>query len=258
MKKISSPKEMFSRAWVALKATWKTVLPLVAAIQLASYVLSQLVSFVPGMLGTILSFVATAVIMVPTVGVLSGVLGYFRGKPLTFDCISSMLSHAWKIVCLYFWQMLFIYGWMLPGVVLMLIGVPMLPFELWSARSETIILIGVLLVVAGLVLMLAMMIPAVFSYAMSNSILIDDPATPVRDILKKSKTMMHGYRWHYFKMGMPVFVGMMVIALVIGLLTAALPAWLSSLISTAMGVVTATMSQYPLPVMYEELKRIGR
>lgn len=270
MKKIASPKEMFSRAWVALKATWKTVLPLVAAIQLASYVLSQLASFVPGMLGTILSFVATAVIMVPTVGVLSGVLGYFRGKPLTADCVGSMRPHAVKIIFLYFWTGLCLFGWMLPGMGGMLVGNVMMllgmnvpgAMALGAAVEMSSLMVGViigsLLMLAGMLAMIVLACRAVFSYAMSNSILIDDPATPVRDILKKSKTMMHGYRWHYFKMGMPVFVGMMVIALVIGLLTAALPAWLSSLISTAMSVVTATMSQYLLPVMYEELKRIGR
>lgn len=254
MKKIASPKELFSRAWVALKATWKTVLPLVAAIQLASYVLSQLVSLVPGALGTILSFVATAVIMVPTVGVLSGVLGYFRGKPLAADCVGSMRPHAVKIICLYLWTGLCLFGWMLPGMGGMLVGNVMTLFEL----PVVVGMLGGLLMLAGMLAMIVLACRAAFSYSMYTAILIDDPATPVRDILKKSKIMMQGYRWHYFKVGLPVFVGMMVIALVIGLLTAVLPLWLNSLISTAMSVVTATTSQYLLPVMYEELKRIGR
>ncbi len=255
MKKIASPKELFSRAWTALKATWQIVLPLVVAIQLASYVLSQLVSFIPGALRTFLSFVATAVIMVPTVGVLNGTLGYVRKKPLTYDCIRSMLPHAWKVICLYLWTMLCLFAWMLPGMGGMIVGLMML------AIGQKLLVLGILgglTMIAGVVAMLVLACRAAFSYAMNNGILIDDPATPVRDILKKSKTMMQGYRWHYFKVGLPVFGGILVIVLVIGLLTAMLPLWLNSMISTAMGVVTATMSQYLLPVMYEELRRIGR
>jgi len=45
---------------------------------------------------------------------------------------------------------------------------------------------------------------------------------------------------------------------VIGALTAALPAWLASLISSVMSVFTGMLSYYFMPVMYEELRRIAR
>ena len=255
MKKIAAPKELFSRAWTALKATWPLVLPLVAGIQLASYVLGQLVSFLPGALGTILSFVATAVIMVPTMGVLSGALGYLRKKPLTYDCIRSMQPHALKIIGLYLWTMLCLFAWMLPGMGGMVIGTIMLAF---GQKLPVLGILGGLTMLAGVAAMLVLACQAVFSYSMSNGILLDDPAMPVRDILKKSKAMMQGYRWHYFKMGLPVFAGILVLSFVIGTLTAVLPAWLASLISSAISVLTAVPSQYLLPVMYEELRRIGR
>lgn len=255
MKKIASARILFDRAWTALKATWKTVLPLVAVIQLASYAVGQLAGFIPGAPGALLSLVGTAVIMLPTVGVLSGVLGYFRGKPLTADCIGCMRSHALKIIGLYLWMMLCLFVWMLPGAAVMAVGGAMLVL---GTDGTAIIAFGGLLLIAGMVVMIVPACRAAFSYSMYNCILIDEPDTPVRDILKKSRVMMHGYRWHYFKVGLLVFAGMLVLGLITGALTAALPVWLSSLISTVLGVVTGTMSQYIGPVMYEELKRIGR
>lgn len=255
MKKIVSARTLFDCAWTAAKATWKIVLPLVAVIQLASYVVGQLTGFIPGALGTLLSFVGTAVMMVPTVGVLSGALGYFRGKPLTADCIGSMSSHTLKIIGLYLWTMLCLFGWMLPGAAVMAVGGVMLVL---GTDGTAIIAFGGLLLIAGMIVMIVTACRAAFSYSMSNCILIDEPAMPVRDILKRSRVMMHGYRWHYFKVGLPVFAGVLVIAPVLGPLTASLPQWLDSLIVTVLGVATATMSQYIGPVMYEELKRIGR
>jgi uncharacterized membrane protein len=255
VKRIAAPKELFSRAWTALKATWPIVLPLVAGIQLASYVLGQLVGLIPGLAGTLLSFVTTALIMVPTVGVLSGTLGYLRKKPLTYDCIRSMQPHALKIIGLYLWTMLCLFAWMLPGMGGMVIGTIMLAF---GQKLPVLGILGGLTMIAGVIAMIVLGIRAAFSYAMNNCILIDDPAASVRDILKKSKAMMQGYRWHYFKMGLPVFAAIFVFVFVISLLTAVLPAWLASLISSAMSVLTAVLSQYLLPVMYEELLCIKR
>lgn len=255
MRKIASARELFDRAWTAAKATWKIVLPLVAVIQLASYVVGQLAGFIPGALGTLLSFVGTAVIMVPTVGVLSGALGYFRGKPLTADCIGSMSSHALKIIGLYLWMALCIFCWMLPGAAVMTVGGVMLAL---GTDGTAIIAFGGLLVIAGMIVMIVLACRAAFSYSMDSCILIDEPDTPVRAILKKSRAMMHGYRWHYFKVGLPVFAVSLLLGINVGALTASLPQWLDSLIVTALGAVSATMRQYIDPVMYEELRDIGR
>ena len=255
MRKIASARELFDRAWTAAKATWKIVLPLVAVIQLASYVVGQLAGFIPGALGTLLSFVGTAVMMVPTVGVLSGALGYFRGKSLTADCIGSMSSHTLKIIGLYLWTMLCLFGWMLPGAAVMAVGGVMLVL---GTDGTAIIAFGGLLLIAGMIVMIVTACRAAFSYSMSNCILIDESAMPVRDILKRSRVMMHGYRWHYFKVGLPVFLGIFVITLVIGLLSSALPAWLTSLIFLPLNVAVSALSPFTLAVMYEELKRIGR
>lgn len=255
MKRIAAPRELFSCAWTALKATWKTVLPLVAVIQVAAYVLGQLVGLIPGLAGTLLSFVTTALIMAPTVGVQSGTLGYLRHKPLRYDCIRSMLPHAGKIIGLYLWTMLCLFAWMLPGMGGMVIGTIMLVF---GQKLPLVGILGGLTMIAGVIAMIVLGIRAAFSYAMNNGILIDDPAASVRDILKKSKAMMQGYRWHYFKMGLPVFAAIFVFVFVSSLLTAVLPAWLTSLLFTPLSTATSTLSQYLLPVMYEELRCIKR
>ena len=111
---------------------------------------------------------------------------------------------------------------------------------------------------AGIVLMLVLVIRAALNYSMSQCILIDDPSTGVRDTLKKSRAMIHGYRWHCVKVGLPVFIILFIAIFVIGAATAVLPGWLASLISTVTSVFSGVLSYYFVPVMYEELRRIGR
>lgn len=257
MRKIASARELYDRAWTAAKATWKIVLPLVAVIQLLAYGLSQLVQALPlpELLKSFLSLFVSVVIAVLTVGVLNGVLGYLRRKPLTHACIGSMLPHVGKVICLDLWTMLCLFGWMLPGAAVMAVGGVMLVL---GTDGTAIIAFGGLLLIAGMIVMIVTACRAAFSYSMSNCILIDELAMPVRDILKRSKAMMHGYRWHYFKVGLPVFLGIFVITLVIGLLSSALPAWLTSLIFLPLNVAVSALSPFTLAVMYEELKRIGR
>ena len=113
-------------------------------------------------------------------------------------------------------------------------------------------------VAVGMIVMIVLIIRASLNYSMAQCILIDDPSTGARDALKKSKAMIRGYRWHYVKVGLPVFIIPFAAIFVIGALSAALPAWLASLISSVMTIFTGMFSYYFMPVMYEELKRIGR
>ena len=255
MKKIAPAKELFSRAWLNLKATWRIVLPLAALIQAAAYVFDRLIGLLPDLAGSLLSIVGSALVMVPMTGLLSGVLGQLRRKNLTYDCIHSMLPHAWKVIGVYLWTMLCLFGWMLPGMGGMIVGGVMMVL---AQKLPLLGIFGGLLMLAGMVLIVILACQAVHSYAMSNCVLIDAPDTPVRAVLKRSKEMMHGYRWHYFKVGLPVFLGIIVITLVIGGLSTALPLWLTSLLFLPLNVAVSAMSQFTLGVMYGELKRIGR
>lgn len=257
MRKIAPARELFDRAWTAAKATWKIVLPLVAVIQVLSYGLSQLVQALPlpELLKPFLSIFVTAVISVPTVGVLNGTLGYLRRKPLTHACIGSMLPHAGKVICLDLWMGLCVLAWMLPGMGGMMVGGMLMAL---GQKVLLLAILGGLMSIAGLAAMFVLAIYAGYGYSMGNCILIDAPASGARNILKQSKAMMHGYRWHYFKVGLPVFLGIFVITLVIGLLSSALPAGLTSLIFLPLNVAVSALSPFTLAVMYEELKRIGR
>lgn len=248
--KITPAAILRARALEALKATWPTALTGSALINLASYVLNQVLGVIP-VLGAFLSILATALLTIPMMGLTSGVLGYYRGKPLTLDSLKAMFPHWQKVCMLYLWTMLCLVGWMLLGMLPMLIGSVMM-------ASETMGALGILLMLAGLVLMLVLTFRAALDYSMSQCILIDDPSTGARDALKKSKVMIHGYRWHDVKVSLPVFIILFAAIFVIGALMAALPAWLASLISSVMAVFTGLLSYYFMPVMYEELKRIGR
>lgn len=254
MKKITLVPVLRAQAWEALKATWKTLLPLVVLFQVASYVLNQIVSAIP-VVGAFLTFLVTAAMSVPMMGLTSGVLGYYRGQPLTQDCMKTMFPHWQKVCLLYLWTMLCLAGWMLLGAAAMVVGVTMVKL---GTDGTAIIAFGGLLAVAGMVLMLVLVVRAALNYSMSQCILIDAPSTGVRETLRKSKEMIRGYRWYSVKVQWPVFAIILIAAFVVGGLTATLPAWLASLISAGLACFTSMFSYYFLPVMYVELRRIGR
>ena len=250
MKTIAPSATLRARALDALKVTWPTVLAGSAVINLVSYVLNQIVGAIPAV-GSLLSILLVALLTVPMMGLTKGVMGYYRGQPLTFDCVRSMFPHWQKVILLYLWTMLCLMGWLTIGMLPMLIG-----WAMYAAEASA--LLGLLLIMAGIVLMLVLVIRAALNYSMSQCILIDDPSTGVRDTLKKSRAMIHGYRWHCVKVGLPVFIILFIAIFVIGAATAVLPGWLASLISTVTSVFSGVLSYYFVPVMYEELRRIGR
>lgn len=248
--KITPAAILRARAWEALKVTWPIVLAGSALINLVSFVLNQVFGVIP-VIGAFLGILVTALLMVPMMGLTKGVLDYYRGQTMTFDCVKSMFPH-WQKVCLYYlWMMLCILGWVMIGAIPMFIGAVMM-------ASESMEALGILLMLAGIVLMLVLGIRAGLDYSMAQGILMDDPSVGVRELLKKSRAMIHGYRWHYVKVSLPVFIIIFVVVFIIGVLTAALPAWLSSLFSSAISVFSGMLGYYFFPVMYEELKRIGR
>lgn len=254
MKKITLAPVLRARAWEALKATWPTVLALSCAINLVTSVLSQLVSGLAQPVNLLLSVLITAVAMVPMLGVTQGVLGYYRGQRLTFDCIRGMFPHWRKVICFYLWEMLCIIGWIALGAVPMLLAVLLTGAE----TSEAMMLLVLILYLASIVLMLVLGFRAVLNYSMANCILADDPAVGARNALRESKAMIRGYRWHYVKVDLPMFLIILAAAIVVGLLSSAVPGWLSTLLNAAVTAVSGMTSYYFLAVMYEELRRIGR
>lgn len=254
MKKITLAPILRAQAWNAVKTTWKTLLPMVVLLQLVAYVLNQLVCAIP-VVGAFLTFLVSAAMSVPMMGLTSGVLSYYRGQPLTPDCVRAMFPHWQKACLLYLWTLLCLVGWMLIGVTIMVVGAVMVKL---GTDGTVIIVLGGLLTVVGMLLMLVLVIRAALNYSMSNCILIDDPSTGVRETLWKSKAMIRGYRWYSVKVEWPVLAIGLVVAFVVGGLTATLPAWLASLISSATAFFASMLGYCFQPLVYEELRRIGR
>jgi hypothetical protein len=69
---------------------------------------------------------------------------------------------------------------------------------------------------------------------------------------------MRGYRWHYVKVQFPVYLMMIAISVITSLLSNVLPTLVVTLISSILAIAPNVMMRYFEPVMYEELKRIGR
>ena len=82
--KIATSAEIRSRAWSAMSATWATVLSVTCAISLISYAVSLVTSAIPGV-GELLSLAAAMFLSILTLGLVNGMLGYLRGRFITFD-----------------------------------------------------------------------------------------------------------------------------------------------------------------------------
>lgn len=245
------------RALEALKTNWRMLLPGYALTMLVSYAGGRIAGAVP-VFGPLLSVMVSAGIMVPVLGLTGGVLGYYRGIPVKRECVKGMFPHWQRVCLLYLWTMLCIMGWIMIGAVVTAVGAGLLFGAEAAAVSGSREGFGVLLMSAGILLMLGLAFRAMLNYSMSQCILIDAPSTGVRETLRKSRAMIAGYRWHYVRVNLPVFAVVWLAAGAAVWLTAALPDWLSSLISSMVSVFTGLLGCCFLPVMYEELRRIGR
>lgn len=251
MKKIAPSAELRSRAWSAMSATWTTVLSVTCAISLFSYVVNAIVGEIPG-IGGLLSLVVALLCAVPTTGLVCGMLGYLRGRPITFDCIQSMFPHWKQVILFILWMMLCLMGWLAAGLAAAVVG------GLLGAVVDGSGVVSAVLYIIGVIAALVLMIRAVLNYSVVQCILADDPNVGARNALRRSKEMMRGYRWHYVKVQFPVYIVMLVIGMITGLLYNVLPSLLVMLISTVLSIAPNVMMRYFVPVMYEELCRIRR
>ena len=247
--KIAPSAELRNRAWNAMSATWSTVLSVTCAISLASYVANMIVGIIPG-IGELLSLVVAVLLSVPTLGLVSGMLGYLRGRFITFDCIQSMFPYWKQTIIFTLWLMLCLMGWLMAGVgVGAVVG-------LVGALLDSSGGLSMLSIAVGAVAMSVLLIRAALNYSVAQCIFVDDPNGGARNALRKSKEMMRGYRWHYVKVQFPVYIVMLVIGLITTLLSNVLPVLVVTLISSILAIAPNVMMRYFEPIMYEELRRI--
>lgn len=159
-------------------------------------------------------------------GMLSAMIGLCRdGEKVTVGAVFRRMSMTFKAFGLNMWVALKAFLWMLPGYGLMMLalialmvlviivygGVDLatLPFSLEAFIIAVYSLMGV-----GMVLMLALGLPASYRYMLSLYILADKPDTRINDCVKQSKAMMKGHKWQAFKLIIPIFLVMFVMMMV--------------------------------------------
>ena len=136
--------------------------------------------------------------------------------------------------CLKGWGLSLLIGlktllWMLPGLVLLFMGAEMQIYGN-SGFANWVLL-------AGIVLMFGLVIPAALRYSLAYSIMADEPDRGIRDCITLSKGLMKDRKWQYFKLGMPMVLK------IIGVFYAA------SLVSSLVLVSISTVSSPAAPLI---------
>lgn len=248
-----SASDLRGRAWNAMTETWSTVLAITFVISLATLMAELIIGLLPPFIGSILSLVVTIVLIVPQTGLVRGALDHLRRGALTFEHISSMFPYAKQMICYSLWETLFVFLWMLPGMILSSIGFGIS----FSARDESSALLGLVITLIGFCLMFVLVIRAAFNYALGACCIVDNPTMGGCAALEKSKELMRGRRWLFFKMGLPVFLMIVLITAITSVLAGKMNETLLSIIISLLTIAPEVMAMYLAPVLYEEVNRIS-
>lgn len=120
-----------------------------------------------------------------------------RGEKPRIMGIFSRMKYCLRALLLMLWIVLKTVLWLLPGIVLVIIGMGMqasVSFEFCN-----------LVMVLGVYVMIGLGIPAAYRYSLAEYILAEEPSTGVRACVAQSKQMMAGRKWQFFKLGVPCF-----------------------------------------------------
>ncbi len=240
----ATSRELRQRAFAALETTWPTLLALTSIVNLLSWLVGQISD------SSLISVIFSLLLSILTMGILKGSLEYLRGTPLQFDCIASMFPKCTKVICYELWVMLFIFLWMLPGLLVTFIGGVMGGVSVANGQGD-VTTAGLIALAAGLVAMLVLLFRAALNYSMGGCLLIDNPEMGGLAVLEKSKAMMRGNRWRFVKMNLPLFLAEMAVVLVIGFMG---DTWLAALLTLFLGTATGTLVSFFAPVFYRELQ----
>ena len=189
-------------------------------------------------------------------GLLAAMIDLARGnESVTVGAVFSRMGKLLKAFGLCLWVVLKTFLWMLPGYVLLIAGVVMTS-GMSGASPEDSAGVMTLVMLAGLVLIFALTIPAALRYMMSTYILADHPETGVFECVKQSKALMKGHKWQAFKLIVPIilvmYVVMLVVAVAFGALTTILgnSATLSAVLSAVMLIALFLLMLYYCIRMY--------
>lgn len=136
----------------------------------------------------VITIVSALIAPALTLGLYNGILQLIRGEQTGVGVVFSRISSCLKGFLLSLFVGLRIWLWTLPGLGVLTLG-------LIIGGS-----FGIVLTIVGFILMYALIIPAAFRYCMSLPALADQPELGVLGSFRKSKEIMQGRKWQYFKL----------------------------------------------------------
>ena len=174
-------------------------------------------------------------------GLTSAMLDICRGdENVTVGRVFSRMKHCLKALGLSLWVGLKTVLWALPvyalGAVAIVFILTSLDGEASAAAQTFLTLLPLLL----MVLVFALVIPAVYRYLLSTYILADKPETGIRACVNESKALMKGHKWQAFKLVVPtvlILYGLMVLLLLAFTLLTSLLAEISEAVTVIVSVV---------------------
>lgn len=110
------------------------------------------------------------------------------------------MSSCFKAFRLSLWIGLKAFLWALPAVAVTVVLTIALAYNPTSDVSQTLMM---LLPLVMMIVVFALMIPAMYRYTLATFILADAPETGVRECVNRSKAIMKGHKWQAFKLPLP-------------------------------------------------------
>ena len=173
-------------------------------------------------------------------GLLTALINLARGQQsITVGAVFSRMGQLLKAFGLGLWVGLKTLLWMLPGYVLLIAGIVMTSGMSTSANPEEGAAVMTLVMLAGMVLIFALVFPAAYRYMLSTFILADHPETGVFECVRESKAMMKGHKWQAFKLAVPIILAMYGILMVASVVISSAAAFVAAneALITAMGIL---------------------
>ncbi len=155
-------------------------------------------------------------------GMTAAMLKICKGEEnVTVGAVFSRMGQCLKMFGLSLWVGLKTIFWALPGYAVMIAGV-VVGTMTTNVQSVEEAAPTMVLLIAGMVLMVALIIPAVYRYILSTYVLADEEDRSVFECVNLSKQMMKGHKWQAFKLIVPyilimyavIFGAMIVVAIV--------------------------------------------
>ena len=268
---VASASELRTRAWNAMSATWGTVVFITFLISIASTAANYLLSYVPGLVGMLAGIAVSMAVTIAQLGLVCGALNYLRHGYIEVDHVKSMFPHWGPVVRLTLWESLFIILWMLPGMLVSSVGINMIVSTAPVALLEDFLVLseegvlaafltllpgnitGAAVFLLGILLMFVLLTRAGLNYLLGGCCLIDAPHMGGRAALKRSKQLMHGHRWRYILMYIPVWLMSILISALNYFLSRGMDATLVTIIISILSIAPEVMGLYLAPVLYQEL-----